>query len=211
MAIYPFENENLPLRRCPHCSIANPLIRLEYSFASAAAGGNQFRWNVYVCTTCARPVIGGGDRFNSFQTELFPSSKVISEDLPTKAGAFLQQAMDSLHAPSGSIMLCASCVDAMLKEKGLKNGGLYKRIELAAESGLITSDMAAWAHEVRLDANDERHADDSAELPSEEDAKKCIDFVNALGDFMFVLPARIERGREKPPEVGHAGLKSLKS
>jgi hypothetical protein len=84
----------------------------------------------------------------------------------------------------------------MLKEKGLKKGALYHRIEEAAKNGLITSEMAAWAHEVRLDANDERHADESAGLPTDEDAKKCIEFTRALGDLMFVLPARVERGRD---------------
>ena len=83
----------------------------------------------------------------------------------------------------------------MLKEKGLKTGGLYARIEQAADQHLITAEMSAWAHDIRLDANDERHADDNAVLPTTEDAKKCIDFVRALGDFMFVLPLRVERGR----------------
>ena len=94
-------------------------------------------------------------------------------------------------------MLCASSVDAMLKEKGLKEGSLYKRIEDASKNNLITEEMSLWAHEVRLDANDERHADEGAELPSETDAKRCIDFVKALADFLFILPARIERGRNK--------------
>jgi hypothetical protein len=127
--------------------------------------------------------------------EIYPQTSSLSDDIPPKAAAFLAQATESLHAPSGAVMLCASSVDAMLKEKGLKKGNLYSRIEEAARSGLITKEMAAWAHEVRLDANDERHADDNAGLPNEEDAKKCIDFVRALADFMFVLPARVERGR----------------
>ena len=56
-------------------------------------------------------------------------------------------------------MLSASSIDAMLKSKGYKKGNLYKRIEKAAEDHLITSEMAKWAHQVRLGANDERHAD----------------------------------------------------
>ena len=51
-------------------------------------------------------------------------------------------------------MLAASAVDSMLKEKGYKDGSLYKRIEQAAGDHLITAEMASWAHEVRLDAND---------------------------------------------------------
>ena len=57
--------------------------------------------------------------------------------------------------------------------------------------------MAEWAHEVRLDANAERHADEEYELPTVADANNCIDFVVALGEFLFVLPTRIAGGREK--------------
>ena len=92
-------------------------------------------------------------------------------------------------------MLCASSVDAMLKKKGFSTGSLYRRIEEAEQDHLITKEMSLWAHEVRLDANDERHADDTVDLPSETDAKRCIDFVKALADFLFILPGRIARGR----------------
>ena len=92
-------------------------------------------------------------------------------------------------------MLAASAVDAMLKEKGYRDGNLNGRIKKAAENHLITEEMAIWAHEIRLDANDQRHADESAPLPSEVDASKVIEFASALAQFLFVLPARVQRGR----------------
>ena len=91
-------------------------------------------------------------------------------------------------------MLAASAVDAMLKAKGLKQGTLYARIDKAAGDHLITAEMAKWAHQVRLDANDQRHADEAAPMPNEEDAARCLDFASALGKFMFTLPARVARG-----------------
>jgi len=71
---------------------------------------------------------------------------------------------------------------------------LYSRIEKAATDHLITAEMATWAHDVRLDANDQRHADEDASLPSQSDAQRAIDFAKALGMFLFVLPARVKRG-----------------
>ena len=102
--------------------------------------------------------------------------------------------------PAGSVMLAASAVDAMLKAKGYTNGNLYPRINEAAEDHLITQDMAQWAHEVRLDANDPRHADTSNPLPSQQDATRSIDFVQALGQLLFVLPTRVRRGRGQTSE-----------
>ena len=93
-------------------------------------------------------------------------------------------------------MLTASAVDAMLKDKGYKDGSLYARIGAAAKDNLITNEMASWAHEIRLDANDQRHADENAPLPNSADAEKVIEFASALAQFLFVLPARVERGRK---------------
>ena len=95
-------------------------------------------------------------------------------------------------------MLTASSIDAMLKDRGYKEGSLSARINRAADDHLITKEMAQWAHEIRLDANDERHADEKAEMPSTADAEKCVEFASALAQFLYVLPARVERGRTQP-------------
>jgi len=92
-------------------------------------------------------------------------------------------------------MVAASAVDSMLKARGLKTGTLYARIDQAKNEHLITPEMADWAHEVRLDANENRHADESVLMPSIQDAQRAIDFAEALGQFLFVLPSRVRRGR----------------
>ena len=91
-------------------------------------------------------------------------------------------------------MLAASAVDAMLKAKDLKKGSLNDRINEAADQHLITADMAKWAHSVRLDANEQRHADESAGLPSQADAQRTLDFAQALGTFLFTLPHLVKEG-----------------
>lgn len=133
---------------------------------------------------------------NETITNIWPSPIEVAEELPPRAREFLSQAIASLHAPAGAVMLTASSVDAMLKAKDYRDGSLYSRIDAAQKAGLITEEMAAWAHEVRLDANDQRHADESVALPGAADAQKAIEFANALAQFLFVLPARVERGRK---------------
>lgn len=48
-------------------------------------------------------------------TEIYPAPIQVDEALPPTAKEYLTQAINSLHAPAGSVMLCASAVDAMLK------------------------------------------------------------------------------------------------
>jgi Domain of unknown function (DUF4145) len=101
-----------------------------------------------------------------------------------------------MHAPAGAVMLCASAVDAMLKAKGSVEGSLYAQIDKAATEYLITADMATWPHAVRLDANEQRHADVATDLPCEQDAQRVLSFASKLAQLLFVLPARVKYGLE---------------
>jgi hypothetical protein len=194
----------LTLDRCPHCRITNPnLVRLVNYDTSSFDGITKRDWYLYRCVSCGGVVLTEAKVGNSEITNTWPQPVTISDTVPTRAREYLKQANDSLHSPAGAVMLTGSAVDAMLKDKGYKDGSLYKRIEAAANDHLITAEMAAWAHEVRLDANDQRHADDEAPLPSEPDAVKVIEFANALAQFLYVLPAQVARGRDlKPLKAG---------
>ncbi len=191
----PTLSDNLILDRCPHCSVANPNLRKQYHMETNNHAGTMRRvWAVYVCGTCGGVVTAWSVQFNQEAIEHFPISASVDEDIPERPKTFLKQAQESLHAPSGAVLLAASAVDAMLKLRGYTKGSLYARIEKAAEDHVLTSEMASWAHAVRLDANDQRHADQAATLPTGEDAKRVLEFASALGEYLFVLPKRIERG-----------------
>lgn len=186
---------NLILSRCPHCAVANPNLRQQHNLETRNHSGAIRRiWGVYVCGTCGSVVTASAQEHGQEIQDYFPKSMSIDEDIPERPKAFLKQAQESLHAPAGAVMLAASAVDAMLKLRGYTDGTLYARIEKATENHVLTSEMAPWAHAVRLDANDQRHADQSANLPTPEDATRVLEFAQALGEYLFVLPKRIERG-----------------
>lgn len=189
-------DSTLKLKRCPHCSIDNPNLSTILSDTQTATdtGDNVRIWRVYKCARCGGIVIASCQFHNRFVTEIYPNPESVNDILPFKVKAYLQQAIDSVYAPAGSVMLCSSAVDAMLKEKGYKDGGMYPRINQASKDGLLTPDMAIWAHQVRLEANDQRHSDEEAELPTIEDAKKSIEFTKVLAEFLFVLPSKVKTG-----------------
>lgn len=162
--------------------------------------GNLARtWKLYTCSRCGGAVLAGATIYSNGTIdevdEIYPAPTQVDEALPPTAKEYLTQAINSLHAPAGSVMLCASAVDAMLKANAYSAGSLYARINKAAADHLITDGMKEWAHEVRLDANDQRHADEAATLPTTADAQRSIEFAQALGQFLFVLPAQVARGR----------------
>lgn len=186
---------HLPLDRCPHCGIAKPLIARQWGPAAVRGSRKVRHWAAYGCSSCAGVVLASAGGPNDPIRRLWPSVEVVAHEVPARARGYLQQAIDSKAAPDGAVMLAASSIDAMLKDKGLKAGTLNSRINEAASAHLITIEMAAWAHDVRLDANDQRHADDAAAPSTLEDAERVILFAQALAEFLYVLPARVARGR----------------
>ena len=185
---------HLHLARCPHCNVDTPNLSFVGQFQPVSSEGKQRYWRAYACTRCAGVITANAPGWDHDVNSIFPSTQDVSEDLPERARAYLNQALNSLSSPAGAVMLAASAVDAMLKAKELTAGSLYSRIDEAVKAHLITDQMAEWAHDVRLDANDQRHSDDNAPLPNAEQAKKCVEFATAFGQFLFVLPARVERG-----------------
>jgi hypothetical protein len=174
--------------------VDNPSLHLAAQFEPVDFQGVKRYWRAYICARCAGLVTAVAPGWDHEVQSLYPSTRDVSEDIPERPRTYLHQAINSLSSPAGAVMLAASAVDSMLKAKGLSTGSLYSRIDEAAKQHLITGEMAQWAHEVRLDANDQRHADDQAPLPTQDQAQKCVDFATALGQFLFVLPARIHRG-----------------
>ena len=191
----PTLTDNLVLSRCPHCAIADPNLRRQHHLDTQDHAGSRLRrWAIYACSSCGGIVSAWADSAGAEIAEHFPAAPRVADTIPGRPRAYLQQAQESLHAPAGAVMLIASAVDSMLKLKGYGDGGLYARLDKASSDRLIPGDMPAWAQGVRLDPSDPRHADEGAALPSAEDARRAVEFANALADLLFVLPGRVQRG-----------------
>jgi Domain of unknown function (DUF4145) len=207
------------LARCPHCGVASPVFLLVWHATeprkSAAdqinRGVRGQYWKLYFCTTCAMPVVAGSWPVLARYTPqgnyvgdtvphpgealfLFPKVSGIDKSVPERVRRYLSQAKEAVHTPDGAVMLCASAVDATLKEKGYTEGSLYVRIEKAVAAHLLTPDMAKWAHSVRLDANDPRHADEKRPHLTQTEAQQAIEFTDSLVEILFILPARVSAG-----------------
>tara|TARA_R100000789_G_scaffold3008_5_gene6657 strand:- start:15140 stop:15577 length:438 start_codon:yes stop_codon:yes gene_type:complete len=138
-----------------------------------------------------------GDNVNNpMVVQIYPDLWEVDEIVPDKIRSYLSQAHQTLAAPDASVVMSASSIDAMLKDSGLTEGSLYARIEEAVAAGLLTQKMADWAHRVRLDANNPRHADQETPHMTREDARRAFDFANALTEYLYILPSRM------PPEDG---------
>lgn len=195
-----FDGQLDGLKRCPHCAVARPLMVPVHVSGrlSRATEGPTRRWGLFKCSSCGKCVAAcgcnGDYSENAEIVEIFPESRSAHEDIPEIARSYLQQAYDTLHAPDAAAVMAGSAVDAMLKELGYTDGSLYSRIDHAVSDHVLTDAMGNWAHEVRLGSNRPRHADEDEPHVTDEQAQQSVEFAEALGEFLFVLTARIERG-----------------
>jgi hypothetical protein len=202
----------LGIDRCPHCNVADPNLKPETQFRShGVRSGRDYWWGIFSCASCGGIVAGraaianlsGNVRLLEAANELlgkvddvFPRPTKVATELPEKARRYLQQAMDSIAAPDAAVVVASASVDAMLQEIGYTGrASLHDKINKALEEGKLTADMADWAHEVRLVSNDARHADKENPHATIDQARQMVEFAEALGEFLFVLPARITRAR----------------
>jgi len=190
---------HLEIEICPHCGISMPnMPGIWHGESRDTRTSNSKRfWGLFACGKCGGVVLVERSTNGTEISKLFPDIQDIDSSITdARVKHHLKEALSTKHAASACIVSCASAVDAMLKAKGLKTGSLYERIDQAAASHIITSEMAAWAHDVRLDANDERHVDAGAPIPLAAAAQKCVDFTFALAEYLYVLPSKVERGRK---------------
>jgi hypothetical protein len=194
------------LSRCPHCSVANPQLKAQWHSPPVPMPDipeMAIIWATYQCTSCSKMMLvqcqpslklNNNWRNEVGVQEIFPDQRMVDETLPPIARTYLLQAYETLHAPDAAAVMAASAVDAMLKDKGYLEGTLYARIDKAVADHILTAGMGKWAHVVRLEANNVRHADASSPHVSGPQAKRVVEFATALGDFLYVLTAKIEEG-----------------
>ena len=185
----------LDLPRCPHCGVAKPLLSACGLDHESKQGSGI--WSAYVCSRCNNVVTANGDvvaGLGAVANATFPSVKVANEELPESAKNYLTQAYRTIgDAPDAAVMVASSAVDAMLKDKGFDGDeSLHKRINLAVDAGLLTKTMGDWAHHVRFMSNFPRHVDENVPHFSSQQAQITVNFAEALGEFLYVLPSRME-------------------
>ncbi|MGQ3353780.1 MAG: DUF4145 domain-containing protein [Phreatobacter sp.] len=187
-------------RRCPHCGVASPAVSKvwQQSLGGTNRRGNRV-WTAFHCASCGgviltvNPIDSRGNIGQEIES-VFPQEKVAHEDIPPVARKYLQQAIDTIFAPDASAVMAGSAVDAMLKELNYTEGSVYSRVEQAWKDHKLTEGMKNWAHEVRLGANRPRHADSENPHVSPQEARQAVEFAEALGQFLFVLSAKVDRG-----------------
>lgn len=196
-------SDYLLLTRCPHCSTASPTVEAwDREIVKEGPKGSQRHWRLYFCKSCGGAIVGCSKHTHHFVTELYPSLlRDLSWHIPANAKQHLAEARDITSQPSACIMSCANAINAMLIAKKVEGGNLYPRLKNAQDAGILSKEVALWGHQVRLDANEERHPDEEYTPPTVDDAKQALEFTLMLAEILFVIPAKVNEGVRASKEL----------
>lgn len=184
------------IARCPHCGLGLPQVLQIQDYGTHG----RRRWAVFGTTCCQGLMLAvgpiGSTDAQALIEIIYPSARSAAVEIPDTARRYLQQALETLHAPDAAAVMAGSAVDAMLKHFKLTEGSVYTRIDEAVKQHILTASMGEWAHEVRLGSNRPRHADKDNPHVSSQQAEQSVEFAEALGHFLFVLSSRVQKGIE---------------
>ena len=127
--------------------------------------------------------------------EFFPKRKKSAspESVPESAAKAYLQGAESLAdgRTTAAVAMFRRTIDVATKQFSdeVEAGNLAKRIDKLAEADLITKDLQAWAHKIRLEGNEALHEIDE---PSLDQAKELQQFTEMMLVYMFTLPAKIK-------------------
>src|SRR5437899_947056 len=133
----------IALRRCPYCGVTRPqmLPVWEPTFIKGVGRFPGRIWGTFGCTSCGQLVLASGAEnaqgSGVLVVAIFPGTLEASDELPNTARTYLQQALETLHAPDAAAVMAGSAVDAMLKAKGYTDGSLYARIDKAVTDHVL--------------------------------------------------------------------------
>jgi Domain of unknown function (DUF4145) len=184
------------IARCLHCGTGRPQVAPK---VQPQLHGIRL-WAVYTATCCGGLLFAVGpeglNAINGPIETIYPDARSAAVEIPDPARRYLQQAFETLHAPDAAAVMAGSAVDAMLKHFDLIEGTVHKRIDQAVSQHILTPEMGKWAQQVRFVSNQPRHADTENPHVPPHQAQQSVDFAEALGHYLFVLPSRVTRGIE---------------
>lgn len=176
---------------CNHCRKGIVTEVLDSSITQEGPMG----WNLPVTLVLSGAVPSHREPF--VVTAIYPRipHPTAPSDVPPKIAATYIEAQENLRTGKleTSMILSRKCMELATKAVRGEAGQfekLAKRIQSLRTEGVITKDMAEWAHAVRLDANEFVHTDEDATRTQAEDL---LHFTEAFLLYAFTLPAMVSR------------------
>jgi len=199
---------------CPHCG-RQAMLEFLYSYP---IGSGEFHFSFWKCMVCQLPIVISfeqirGHPIKNFgnlkgnirnivglrEVVYFPEPRVyqIPRELPEAIRKVMSEANSNIKSRAfiSTVAMCRKAIELVADDKGIKKGRLVDRIDEMETKKLIAPQLKDWAHEIRTVGNEALHED--PEAITEKDAKNIFLFTQLFLEYVYVLPEKIRKRREK--------------
>ena len=184
---------------CPHCGTAH----VAFELVNESWLPRRVRWHVCArCNHCASFVVL--EMTTHMSQEEAPSSEYMSNPqwfeinkmypvsgaeipahLPEEVERLFKQGADNVPAnPDAAGIMFRKTLEAILRDKcSAATGSLFERIDQAVKLGVLTDDLARYAHTIRLEGNEAAHG-----TYDEAEAGQLHSLVTLVLSYVYTLP-----------------------
>jgi len=154
---------------------------------------------VFRCCVCHSPVFMRAFGKALDEINIYPSNIIeIPPEVPNKVGIIYKEALlcCSVMAWNATATMCRRAIQECVLDKGGVGNDLYHQIDDLYDKRIITDDIKAWAHEIRVLGRNGAHADVPTDV-GEEEAIFAVDFVKETLNYIYVLKARLDQRKAR--------------
>jgi len=190
---------------CPKCnSIVETGVLYNYTYDVTYTDELQNQGNTIMlskCLNCDSPFLVE-EEFQNIEEHSWTNSShqlyPIEDNLALKhAPQIVIQPYKEAHkcfraqAYEACVIMCRKGIEAICTDKGELKGNLAKKLTNLRDKGVLEGTFFHWTEELRLIGNDGAHSHGAS--ISQQDAKDCLNFFDALITFLYHLVHQYEK------------------
>lgn len=193
-------------QKCGFCNMPVNFKRISDAFSCGEnveyyAAKEEYFSALFNCPNCGKQnlIILGRRRVSSgysyyYKTQFPKYSPDRMDDVPKEIESDRYEAWESYYNEcfKASAIMARSALQRAVRILEAKGRSLYEEIEDLKNGGVITKQLADFAHEVRITGNDIAHPEDITTVDQKE-VEESLDFLDGFLETVFVLPAIAER------------------
>ncbi len=194
------------IERCGHCgNVTNLEERGRYEHKVTVHNEEndtwdvgRVLWQVYECVTCSEPTLIRSvyepqieNTVTVHEKQLYPTSESSLTNLPQKIEKAYTAAIKVKNIePNACAVLVGRTLEAACNHEEAQGRTLAQKLNYLAENGRIPNTLAAMARQLKELRNLGAH--DAEDVVTEEDVPIILDFLEAILEYLYVAPAKIE-------------------
>lgn len=188
---------------CPFCDETGNFALVHHAKKRQPNREKYLNYDTYRCGNCANLIMvfwSAGDNLHDYHMVPWRRGYHRAPDAwPEEVGRFWLQAKRNLADQNldAAAVMARSSMQVALRDNAAVGNNLKQEIESLAKQGLLPPVMKDWSDELRFLGNDAAHPNPGGGVLDPRDVADAVEFLDYLLQYLYTLPERITRYRER--------------